>query len=177
MALDPAELESRRDWLATQSFDLILHGAHLAENAGAREIDAAYATLPALCSRREQPVVIVLAEGGNEAAAVQALRRGAFDYLPRRGLGAAALAAALQAGLAEHARREAHAAEARMHAIDADADDVGDGESSDAAVAFAGMGGADVSEATWEAMLGEAQDAITKAPRQPYMVFHEGARL
>ena len=43
--------------------------------------------------------------------------------------------------------------------------------------AFAGMGGADVSEATWEAMLGEAQDAITKAPRQPYMVFHEGARL
>lgn len=43
--------------------------------------------------------------------------------------------------------------------------------------AFAGMGGADVSEATWEAMLDEAKDALTKAPRQPYMVFHEGARL
>ncbi len=43
--------------------------------------------------------------------------------------------------------------------------------------AFAGMGGADVSEATWEAMLGEAQDALTRAPRQPYMIFHEGARL
>lgn len=43
--------------------------------------------------------------------------------------------------------------------------------------AFAGMGGADVSEPTWEAMLEEAQDALTTPPRQPYMVFHEGARL
>lgn len=43
--------------------------------------------------------------------------------------------------------------------------------------AFCGMGGADVSEATWEAMLDEAKDALTKAPAQPYMVFHEGARL
>jgi len=43
--------------------------------------------------------------------------------------------------------------------------------------AFAGMGGADVSESTWEAMLAEGRDAITTAPRQPYMVFHEGARL
>lgn len=43
--------------------------------------------------------------------------------------------------------------------------------------AFAGMGGADVSEATWEAMLDEARDALTTPPRQPYMVFHEGARL
>ena len=43
--------------------------------------------------------------------------------------------------------------------------------------AFAGMGGADVSEPTWEAMLDEAADALTTPPRQPYMVFHEGARL
>ena len=43
--------------------------------------------------------------------------------------------------------------------------------------AFAGMGGADVSESTWEAMLDEGRDAIAAAPRQPYMVFHEGARL
>jgi len=43
--------------------------------------------------------------------------------------------------------------------------------------AFCGMGGADVSESTWEVMLDEAKDAITTAPRQPYMVFHEGARL
>jgi hypothetical protein len=43
--------------------------------------------------------------------------------------------------------------------------------------AFAGMGGADVSEPTWEAMLEEAFDALTTKPRQPYMIFHEGARL
>jgi pyruvate ferredoxin oxidoreductase alpha subunit len=43
--------------------------------------------------------------------------------------------------------------------------------------AFAGMGGADVSEPTWEAMLEEAFDALATPPRQPYMVFHEGARL
>ncbi len=43
--------------------------------------------------------------------------------------------------------------------------------------AFCGMGGADVSEGTWEAMLGEARDAIDRKPSQSYMVFHEGARL
>lgn len=43
--------------------------------------------------------------------------------------------------------------------------------------AFAGLGGADVSEPTWEAMLGEARDALEGPPPQPYMVFHEGARL
>lgn len=43
--------------------------------------------------------------------------------------------------------------------------------------AFAGLGGADVSEPTWEAMLDEAADALETAPRQPYMIFHEGARL
>jgi pyruvate ferredoxin oxidoreductase alpha subunit len=43
--------------------------------------------------------------------------------------------------------------------------------------AFAGLGGADVSEPTWEAMLEEARDALTGPAPQPYMVFHEGARL
>ena len=43
--------------------------------------------------------------------------------------------------------------------------------------AFCGMGGADVSESTWETMLDEAKDALTTPPTQPYMVFHEGARL
>ena len=43
--------------------------------------------------------------------------------------------------------------------------------------AFCGMGGADVSEGTWEAMLDEAKDAMAAPPKQPYMVFHEGARL
>jgi hypothetical protein len=39
------------------------------------------------------------------------------------------------------------------------------------------MGGADVSESTWEAMLDEAACAISNPPSQKWMVFHEGARL
>jgi CheY-like chemotaxis protein len=143
MAIVPGELEARRDWLATQSFDLILHGVHLPEAAGAGEIAAALVTLDALCTRSEQPVVIVLAAGGNEAAAVQALRRGAFDYLPRRGLGAAALAVALQAGLIESERRAAAAAEARAHATHATEEDAVAGE---AGMVFPGMGNDDATD-------------------------------
>lgn len=43
--------------------------------------------------------------------------------------------------------------------------------------AFAGLGGADVSEATWEAMLGEAKDALDGPAPPATMFFHEGARL
>jgi pyruvate/2-oxoacid:ferredoxin oxidoreductase alpha subunit len=43
--------------------------------------------------------------------------------------------------------------------------------------AFAGLGGADVNEPTWEAMLDEAACAIAEPPSQPWMVFHEGARI
>jgi hypothetical protein len=50
MALDPATLESRQDWLATQQFDLILCGVHVPEAASARRLDAAFAAVPALCA-------------------------------------------------------------------------------------------------------------------------------
>jgi DNA-binding response OmpR family regulator len=110
MALDPATLESRQDWLATQQFDLILCGVHVPEAGSAHKLDTVFAALPALCARPEAPVVIVCAEGGDEAAAVRALRLGAWDYLPRRALDAAALTAALQAALEERARRIAAAA-------------------------------------------------------------------
>ncbi|MFO1402861.1 MAG: protein kinase [Steroidobacteraceae bacterium] len=143
MALAPAELETRREWLDTQAFDLVLLGTHLSDSAGVREIGAAFAALEPLCARAEQPVVIVFAEGGNEAAAVQALRRGAFDYLPRRGLGAAALAAALQAALVERDRRVAAAAEALAHAPPADELDAVAG---DAGVVFPGMGADDAAD-------------------------------
>ena len=142
MAIAPAELATRSDWLAGQSFDVILFCAHLTESSAAREIDAAFTPLGELCARPEQSVVIVLAEGGNEAAAVQALRRGAFDYLPRRGLGAAALAAVLQAGLAEGAHRAAVAAEARALADDPAVDD----GAFEGGVAFPGMAGEEATD-------------------------------
>jgi pyruvate ferredoxin oxidoreductase alpha subunit len=40
--------------------------------------------------------------------------------------------------------------------------------------AFAGLGGADVSEATWEAMLDRARMALGGAALEPWQVFHEG---
>jgi DNA-binding NarL/FixJ family response regulator len=110
MALDPAALEAQQEWLATQQFDLILYGVHVPEAASARRFDAVFAPLPALCARPEAPVVIVFAEGGDEAAAVRALRLGAWDYLPRRALDAAALTAALAAALEERSRRVAASA-------------------------------------------------------------------
>ncbi len=42
---------------------------------------------------------------------------------------------------------------------------------------FAGLGGADVSESTWEAMLDEARAAAAGATPGPPRVFHEGAAL
>ncbi len=43
--------------------------------------------------------------------------------------------------------------------------------------AFAGLGGADVSEATWEAMLEDARGALEGPPPPPYRVYHEGRAL
>jgi pyruvate ferredoxin oxidoreductase alpha subunit len=43
--------------------------------------------------------------------------------------------------------------------------------------AFAGLGGADVSEATWELMLESAKPALEGKPVAPYMFFHEGMRV
>jgi len=43
--------------------------------------------------------------------------------------------------------------------------------------AFAGLGGADVSEATWERMLDQARSALDGTAVPPYAVFHEGQVL
>jgi pyruvate/2-oxoacid:ferredoxin oxidoreductase alpha subunit len=43
--------------------------------------------------------------------------------------------------------------------------------------AFAGIGGADVSEYTWETMLHHARRALDGGETPPYTVFHEGIRL
>jgi pyruvate/2-oxoacid:ferredoxin oxidoreductase alpha subunit len=43
--------------------------------------------------------------------------------------------------------------------------------------AFCGLGGADVSESTWEAMLDEAQDALDGPMPPATMFFHEGTRI
>jgi len=40
--------------------------------------------------------------------------------------------------------------------------------------AFAGLGGADVSESTWEAMLDDASAVLGGAPAPPWRAYHEG---
>jgi len=105
VTLDPMTLDTHRQQLANREFDLILYGVHLPAGAGAQQLDAALAPLPELCALPGAPVAIVFAEGGDEAAAVRALRLGAWDYLPRRALDAHALAAALGAALEERHRR------------------------------------------------------------------------
>jgi pyruvate/2-oxoacid:ferredoxin oxidoreductase alpha subunit len=42
---------------------------------------------------------------------------------------------------------------------------------------FAGIGGADVSEATWAAMLDSGRTALAGVTLPPYQLFHEGVRL
>jgi hypothetical protein len=43
--------------------------------------------------------------------------------------------------------------------------------------AFAGLGGADVSETTWERMLDHARIALDGGTTAPYAFFHEGQTL
>jgi hypothetical protein len=43
--------------------------------------------------------------------------------------------------------------------------------------AFAGLGGADVSEPTWEAMLDDARAVADGAPPGAPRIYHEGAAL
>ena len=42
---------------------------------------------------------------------------------------------------------------------------------------FAGMGGADVSETTWERMLDHGRGSLEGRPLPPWAVFHEGRTL
>jgi DNA-binding NarL/FixJ family response regulator len=58
-----------------------------------------------LCRRQHCPPVIVLAKGGHELHAVNALKLGAVDYLPKRMLSGELLVDALRGAHAEHQRR------------------------------------------------------------------------
>jgi DNA-binding NarL/FixJ family response regulator len=102
--LDPEALEARLDWVAAQRFDLVLLGAHLPDATRAPDLDDALAPVPLLCALPEPPLVIVLADGGDEAAAVRAMQFGAWNYLPHRALDAASLAIALGAAIEERLR-------------------------------------------------------------------------
>lgn len=71
-------------------------------------------TLRAALAVRECPPVIVIAQGGNELSAVEAMRAGAADYLPRSLLNAQRMANSLRLGL-RAGRRGERPERARVH--------------------------------------------------------------
>ena len=97
----PAHLRARMAQWQEETFDLILLGVQcgdvLADPGDGLE------TLRHARASHHCPHIIVIANGGNELSAVQAMRDGAVDYLPRPLLNAQRLATAMRA--ARHTTR------------------------------------------------------------------------
>lgn len=103
LEMEPGELEkacARQG--GTRNWDLILLGLNCGDPP---ELHSAGLTpLRRLLNIDEVPPVVVIASGGNEMTAVQAMRLGAADYLPRRLLNAQRLATALRQALRQRQR-------------------------------------------------------------------------
>jgi serine/threonine protein kinase len=82
---------------SASSIDLVLLGAQCDESAelATRGLEP----LRELLTREEVPAVVLIASGGNELSAVEAMRLGAADYLPRRLLNAQRLASSVRRAL------------------------------------------------------------------------------
>ncbi len=89
-------------------FDVVLAGADFAQDAGGART---FAALRAVAADPRGPAVILLTHGGSEYTAVQAIKAGAFDCIPRSLLGREHLLAAVQAALLgrRHAGGDPHA--------------------------------------------------------------------
>ena len=97
-----ADFDHRLATLGTSAFDLIVPLLQFASTA-----DAPGGGMEWLARAREfpdSPPLAVIAENGDELTAVQALRLGAIDYLPRRLLTPELLGVSLELGLAESGR-------------------------------------------------------------------------
>jgi serine/threonine protein kinase len=93
----PAQLPSGLADLQLQDFDLVALSAHCDDALA--DPGEGLALLGALLAARDCPPVIVLASGGNELSAVEAMRIGAVDYLPRHLLNAQRMANSLRLAL------------------------------------------------------------------------------
>ncbi|HLK71610.1 MAG TPA: protein kinase [Steroidobacteraceae bacterium] len=103
LELEPAELEKTYARQAgARNLDLIVLGLDCGDPP---EIaTTGLAPLRRLMNLEDVPPVVVIASGGNELTAVQAIRFGATDYLPRRLLNAQRLATALRQALRQRQR-------------------------------------------------------------------------
>jgi DNA-binding response OmpR family regulator len=141
----PVQFEGHLRDMALREIDLIVLSANCGDGKG--DPDSSLDLLRAAHAARNCPPVVLIASGGNELCAVEAMRVGAADYLPRTLLNAQRLANALRGAL--RTRRRAVAAPVRAvkmarHSIDPDYIDLPQysllhklGESSRAAVYLA----------------------------------------
>jgi len=80
-----------------KSFDVVLAGCDFTEDGSTA--NPVFGALRAISADPENPPVILLTHGGSEYTAVQAIRAGAFDYIPRQLLGREQMISAAQRAL------------------------------------------------------------------------------
>ena len=117
--MEPEQLELTSSALGSPGgVDLVLLGAScgVAPEAAASGLEP----LRRLLSREEPPPVVLIATGGNELTAVEAMRIGASDYLPRRLMNAQRLATAARRALRARPRAPSTGSAARPMRIDGD---------------------------------------------------------
>lgn len=105
----PVQFEGNLRDMALREIDLIVLSANC--GPGQADPDNSLELLRAAHAARNCPPLVVIASGGNELSAVEAMRIGAADYLPRTLLNAQRLANALRGAL--RIQRRAAAAPAR----------------------------------------------------------------
>jgi eukaryotic-like serine/threonine-protein kinase len=93
----PVQFEGALRDMALREIDLIVLSATCGD--GGADPDTSLDLLRAAQAARNCPPIVVIATGGNELSAVEAMRSGAVDYLPRTLLNAQRLANALRGAL------------------------------------------------------------------------------
>lgn len=111
----PVQFEGNLRDLALREIDLIVMSANCGEAAADADTDTdtSLDLLRAAHATRHCPPVVIIAAGGNELSAVEAMRIGAADYLPRTLLNAQRVANALRGAL----RTQRHGAAAPVRAV------------------------------------------------------------
>ena len=119
-AIDAREFEARMEALTRQDFHLVMFVAQFGyspEDPHSEGLE----WLRLLRDRSEFPVVITIAEDGNELTAVRALQLGAVDYLPKRLVNPERLRTAVKLALRRIELDAAQAAEPVAESADATA--------------------------------------------------------
>jgi serine/threonine protein kinase len=115
----PVQFEGALRDMALREIDLIVLSAVCGD--GRTDPDTSLDLLRAAHAARNCPPIVLIAQGGNELSAVEAMRIGAADYLPRTLLNAQRLANALRGALRTQRRAVAapvRAVKMARHSID-----------------------------------------------------------